>query len=458
MQYVIIALYIASLGWTAWLGWRRTHTFDDHLVAGRRMPVWLASFTIAATLIGSGVVIGVSELSYKAGVSAMLYPASLAVALALSILVAASRFRQSEAVTVPELLARHYGEDARTLVALASALKWMGPTAAQYLAVGAIIKSATGWSMDWSIALSAVVIVAYVIIGGAWAIAYTDMAQLIFVYLGLTLLFVDGYSEFGGAFTIARGLGPEYLDWTGAGVGQLTTWIGAIVALSFADQVWLQRSASARTPREAVTAGLWGAALVFPIGYLAAYAGLAAAATLPGIEPREAVPALIFSRFDPLSAALFVTAVVAAAMSSCDSWLHSSATLLVKDIYAGRINPAATGRQMERMMTLATVALGFGSVVISLLWQGGIITLVFLTLVWGSCIYIGPLLLIWYSPVKISPRAALWIVSLTLAAGTALSLHPPYGISPLLITSALGYLLTGGAYLVARGRPSVKKG
>ncbi len=450
MTYLIIAIYVMVLLGTAYLGWRKTKTLNDHFVAGRGMPVWLASFTMAATVIGSGIVLGVSELAYKVGLSAMLYPALLGVALAASVLVASYKFRESEAITVPELLGRHYGRNARSFTAVASALKWMGPTAAQYLAVGAIIQSATGLQAEYSIIVAAVIIIGYVVIGGAWAIAYTDTTQLVIVYLGLIILSVIGYMEHGGIFALAEQLGPAHQSWGGVGTMRLTTWIGAIVALLFADQVWLQRSASLKTPGDAVKAGLYGALLVFPIGLLTVFAGLAAAKTMPGIDPRTAVPALIFDQFPQAVAVLFVSAIVAASMSSTDSWLHSSATLLVNDIYVDRINPDAEERQIRKIMNIITVLLGAGAVVLALSWKGGIISLVFLTMVWGSCIYIGPLLLIWYSQTKISSTSALAIMVSTLVLGVLLSRNPPYGLSPLLISALFAYAMTFGAWLLAR--------
>ncbi len=458
MSVLILVVYLTILIGAAYLGWRQTRTLDDHLIADRKMPVWLSSFTMAASVIGSGIVLGVSELAYKVGISAMLYPAILAVALAVSVLVASYRFRQSEAVTVSELLGRSYGRNVRTLVATVSAIKWLGPTAAQYLAVGAIIKSATGLDYTYSIIIGALIIIAYVVIGGTWAIAYTDTTQLIIVYIGLVLLFSSGFPEHGGVLTLAEELGPHYQGWTEVGTFRLTTWIGALMALSFADQVWLQRSASMKTPAAAVRAGLWGSLMIFPIGFLTVYAGLVAAKTMPGLDPRIAVPSLVFKTFEPTVAALFVAAIVAASMSSVDSWLHSSATLLVKDVYVDRINPGATEMKIRRAMNVATVALGAGAVALALIWKGGIINLVFLTMVWGSCVYIGPLLVLWYSPVRISSNKALGIMIATLAMGTALSFSPPYEISPLLISAIFGYALTFGAYLLARKNGNTDNG
>jgi len=453
MAYLSVLIYLILLAWVARIGWKKTKSLDDHMLAGRAMPVWLASFTVAATLVGTGVTLGVGELAYQHGVSAMLYPVILGLALAASVLAGAGKFNESGAATVPQLLARHYGKKVRALSAVASALKWMGPTAAQYLAVGYIIHSATGLNAAASIIAGAIIIVVYVILGGAWAIAYTDSLQFGAIYIGFFILFADGAIDNGGVFDVASRLDPGYLSWTGVGAIELTAWIGSLVALSFADQAWLQRAAMVKSPRDAVVSGLIAAAMVIPIGYLTVYAGLLAALKTPGLDPKTAVPVLILTTFPAPVAALFVTAILAAAMSSVDSWLHSSATLITKDIYVEFINPAAGEKAQARVMNMITAAMGLGAVIVALLWKGAIISLVFVTWVWGSGIYIGPLLLLWYFPKRLSPNVAFFVVAASLILGTTLSFYPVFGVSPILSAAIAGYLITAGAYLLSARRP-----
>lgn len=56
---VLIGLYRKKL----------TESAEDFDVGGRRLPWWVASFSITATLAGSGVTIGVGKLGYKVGIS-----------------------------------------------------------------------------------------------------------------------------------------------------------------------------------------------------------------------------------------------------------------------------------------------------------------------------------------------------------------------------------------------------
>ncbi len=443
IQTVVFGYMLLVFG-LAYYGFKRTKTLDDHLVAGRSLPWWLASATLAATVIGTGVTIGVGEVAYKVGLSAILYPVTLAVTLFLSMRIAAARFRRSESYTISELMSQHYGPLARYIVSFSHVVMWIGPTAAQFLVAGILLNSLTGLPLTTSIVLGAFLIILYVSLGGMWAISLTDMAQLILIYIGLASLAILSIARYGNMFSIASSLGPNYTSPTGAGVMPLTAWLGALVALVFITQPWLQKCASVKTPGDAKKAGAIAALLVLPIGFLSVYAGLVARLTLPGIDPRAAIPQVIISNFNPIIAGLFFAAVIAAAMSSSDSWLHASATILLKDIILHGKKTEGEERKIGFYNIFSIWALGAVALVLSLLWKGQIIMLVLFTGMWGSPIYIGPLVAVWFAPRRLAKKAGLGIMLFLLVLGPALTTQPGYvfGVHPLLSVSVIAWILT----------------
>ena len=442
--YVMLVLYLIIIVIIGIYSARRTKSSEDFLIAGRKLPLWIAAFSIAATLIGTGVTIGVGENAYKVGLSAILYPTLLALSLGLSMWIAASRFRKSSVYTVPELLSQHYGEGVRYILAVANTVKWIGPIGAQFLVGGVILTALTGWSLPLTITLSAVIIIGYTVFGGIWAVTLTDTLQTIIIYIGLSLVAVLTVSMYGDAFTMVRDLPPIYSTWTGVGIIPITAWVGAVISLAFIDQAWLQRSAAAKSPRDARIAGIIAAVIVLPIGFLSVYAGLLARVTMPDIDPRTAVPAVILDQFAPIVAGFFLAAIIAAAMSSSDSWIHSSATLMTKDIYVRLIKPEASDRRIRLVSMLVSVLLGFGGLAMALTWTGGIIALVFYTIVWGSSVYVGPLLVAWFSPKKIKPMAGLGIMIFIMVLGLVVLVSPKFiwGVHPVFSVSLIAYLVT----------------
>jgi SSS family solute:Na+ symporter len=263
----------------------RTKSSEDYALAGRKMPAWMATLSIAATLVGSGVTVGVGELGYSVGISSILYPTILGICLFFSMWLAAARFRKSLKYTIPEMLEDYYGPSARIIVAIIGILIFIPPTAAQFLVAGMILSTLTGISQGLAISIAAVVIIAYVMIGGMWAIGYTDAFQMLFIYLGLILLAIFSIIKFGGYGTILAQLPAGHSSWSAIGPIRLTAYLGVLLMFGFISQAWIQKSAAVETPAKAKWSGLFAGLLIFPIGFLAVFAGLIARITLPEINP-----------------------------------------------------------------------------------------------------------------------------------------------------------------------------
>ena len=84
MTLAIVIVYLSVCMLFGFYGKARTKTSEDYALAGRKMPGWMASLSIAATLVGSGVTIGVGELGYSVGISGVLYPTMLGLCLFIS--------------------------------------------------------------------------------------------------------------------------------------------------------------------------------------------------------------------------------------------------------------------------------------------------------------------------------------------------------------------------------------
>ncbi|MDF2957950.1 MAG: Na+/proline symporter [Candidatus Alkanophagales archaeon MCA70_species_1] len=450
MQDIVLPIVAAYLGVCMLIGLygrKLTKSAEDFDVGGRRLPWWVASFSIAATLVGSGVTIGVGELGYKVGISGMLYPLILGVALILSMWLAAARFRRSNAITLQEVLERDYGVEARVLVAVIMILSLIPAVAA--LAAGAILSAMTGLNIGISIVIAAAIVTLYIFIGGMWAVALTDTLQMIIIYVGLALLSGLVVTEYGGFSSLLSQLPPSYSDWTAAGPVRISSYVAALLMFIYVSQPWLQRCAAVRTPEEATRAGVVAGLLIFPIGFFAVSAGLLARVLLPNTDPLLAVPQVILTVFHPAVGALFCAAIIAACMSSTDSWIHSCTTMLVRDFYQRLINPEASDRRILNISRLVTLVIGLLSLLLALAIKEEVIMLVLLFLA-PCALYIGPLFVSWFSRRRrLKRRAGFTIMLVVSILGIVLTLlmlrsTPPqiFGVHAALPTVLAAYALT----------------
>jgi len=380
MTLTIVIVYLSICMLLGLLARFRTKTSEDYALAGRKMPAWMASLSIAATLVGSGVTVGVGELGYSIGISGILYPTILGICLLVSMWVAAARFRKSEKYTIPEMLEDYYGPSARLMVAVIGMIVFIPPTAAQFLVAGLILSALTGISQSWT------------------------------------------------------AIGPV----------RLTAYLGVLLMFGFISQAWVQKSASVRTPAQAKWSGIIAGLLIFPVGFLAIFAGLVARLALPEINPQMAVPRVMLTIFPPVVGGIFLAAVIAACMSCADSWIHSSATMFVRDIYQRHINPQASDRRVFAYSEGVCLLYGALAWLLALIAQQEIIMLVLIFVAPGA-LFIGPLLAAWFSPRKLRKGIGSAIILVVALLGIALSLKRPFlwGVHPAFSTTIIAYLLTG---------------
>ena len=72
MVWIGMVVYMIGMLVIGWLSSRKVTEMSDFLVAGRRLPLWMATATLLATWFGAGSSMGVAATVYKDGVSGVL--------------------------------------------------------------------------------------------------------------------------------------------------------------------------------------------------------------------------------------------------------------------------------------------------------------------------------------------------------------------------------------------------
>jgi len=174
---------------------------------------------------------------------------------------------------------------------------------------------------------------------------------------------------------------PSPFPWTGIffGLGLVmgpAYWIG--------NQAIVQRTFGARTEFDAKASYIWGALLKNLLPLIIAVPGLIALAKFPELaQGDDALPTLVAHLMPVGFRGLFLAAFMAALMSSVDSYLNSSATLLTHDIYRRFLNPGASDERLlriGRIVTAGLIAWGIGFALYLSQLEGSGIYVIFQTL------------------------------------------------------------------------------
>jgi SSS family solute:Na+ symporter len=307
----------------------------DFIVAGRSLPLWLCTATVIATWFGGGILIGVAGAAYDGGLLGVIAdPFGATLCLVLLGLFFVRIFRRLKYFTWVELIEHRFGRTASLIASLgglASSLFWV---AGMLVAFGIVFETLTGVPKNIGIVGGSVVVVLYTMMGGMLAVALTDFLQLLIIAVGLVILLVAVLVDAGGWSPIAMQL-PENafrmlpIEHTGE---QWLNYLRAWLIFGLADvasQALIGRALSARSEQVAQRAFIYGALGYLGFAMIPVMLGISASVLLPGLADSESViPALAFEHLHPVAVAIFVGAILAAIMSSCDSSLLASSSIL----------------------------------------------------------------------------------------------------------------------------------
>jgi high affinity choline transporter 7 len=385
----IIGLYAIFLvvGW--WAARKvKEGSVADMLVAGRMMPLWLATLTMTATWVDGGYLLGTAEGVYRNSIpSGLQGGVCFGLSLILGGICFARRMRELEFTTLIDPFEVRFGKRWAAVLflpAIAGELFW---SAELLVAIGSTFGAVLGMKLVTAIILSALVVVLYTMIGGMWSVAYTDALQLGLVVVGLLAALPFALNAVGGleaawtGYLAARpergGLMPPLTVnqyWT---LPTLVSWWDVSAMLICGGVPWncyFQRVLACQTPRRAQWHSLLAGALTIALTIPPLLFGIAAfrypwsealRAQLDA-QPSMALPLLLVQVAPPIILFLGIGAIIGAVTSSFSSSILSAAAMISWNGIRRLLLPDLTAKQLKRLIQIVIVLLGAVAVVFAL--------------------------------------------------------------------------------------------
>ena len=363
----IIAYVLGQLAVGVWVS-RRIRTEDDYLVAGRSLGPVLVAFTVFATWFGAETCIGAAGAVYAEGLrGGSSDPFGYGICVILTGIVFAAPLWRLRLTTLADLFRIRFApgvERLAVVLLVPTSLLW---AAAQVRAFGQVLASASGLEVEITITIAALVVIAYTVVGGLLADAWTDLIQGTALVIGLAALFVTVLGTEG--LSPIAALGPESLDPLGSEPRSLLAiaeeWAIPIVGSLVAAEL-VARMVAARSERVARNATIVAGASYLAIGLIPVLLGLVGAALMPGLEEPEQILPLLAQRYLPtLLFVIFAGALVSAILSTVDSALLVAAGLVSHNLIVP-LRGRATEREKVRIARCAVIAFGILAYVMAL--------------------------------------------------------------------------------------------
>ena len=375
---IIVWTAVAYLALVVGIGiWalRRTRSARDFFIAGQSIGLLVTGLATMSAAFSGFVFIGGPGLVYRMGVASLFICVPVSFTAGLLCWVVAKRLRllaESRPVyTVPDaLLARYRSRGVSGLAAVAVLLGTVAYLGAQLQALGVVIEAVFGtrellgeWSLPVAVGIGLVVIVAYAVAGGMMAGVYTDLLQGLLMVGAAGGVFYYALRSGGGLEAIARDVaaspefGPAFLDplgnvsiFTAVGFFFLFS-VGVLGQPHMLHKFYMLRRVAQLKWLPAVVGGGQAVCVLIWLGVGLAVPALVATGRLAALEaPDHASPIFLLEFVPELLAGLVFAGILAAIMSTADSFVNVAAAALVRDL------PRALDRRVPDQLLWGRVA------------------------------------------------------------------------------------------------------
>lgn len=376
---------------------RSNKNSEEFFLGGRSLGPWVAAFSAEASDMSGWLLMGLPGVAYWCGLADAFWTAfGLAVGTYLNWLIVAKRLRgysvvASNSITLPDFFSNRFREEKKVLMMISSVFILVFFTvyaSSCFVTCGKLFSTLFGTKYIYMMIAGAVFVLIYTFLGGFLAESASDFMQAIVMIIALCTVLICGVSAAGGLGAVlenARSI-PGYLEFFGIaspevvdGVQQINGTqpvFGAAASYGFltilSTMAWglgyfgmpqvllrfmaIQKPAELKKSRR--IALVW-VAISLTAGVFIGIVGRALYPTaLQTASDAENVFIVLGTNLlPPLLAGIIMAGILAATISSSDSYLLIAASALSKNIYQGIAKKDATDKQVMNMSKLTLAAI-----------------------------------------------------------------------------------------------------
>ncbi|XP_037615836.1 high affinity choline transporter 1-like [Sebastes umbrosus] len=347
------------------------------MVGGRNLNIWVGIFTMTATWVGGGYILGIAEVVYDPtkGLVWAIGTIGMAMSLIIGALFFVTTVRAKKYVTFMDPFQEKYGNAVAAVLFIPSLISDIVWIACILGSLGGTVSVVMDISSSLAVVISASVAVLYTLMGGLYSVAYTDVIQLSFMLIGLWLCVPFILTSPSSAnITVAAVTNLHQEPWIGKlELEDAERWVDDVLLVAIGGicyQAFYQRVLAAATDTQAKITCYVGAVLIPILGLPSLIIGAVAASTdwnqttYGSPSPYERGEAgvilpIALQHLCPFFVSLIgVGALAAAVMSSVDSALLSAASLLGRNIFKNIIYKRASEKMILAVVKVSVLLCG----------------------------------------------------------------------------------------------------
>lgn len=390
ITFVLIGLYfVVLIGIGSWAS-KKIHNTEDYILAGRSLGFWVFTILIICSVCSGMTLLGVSGFGYSSGWPGIWEQIFVPLAASFCIIVFGVKLhaigKERGYMTVQDYLADRFESPRalRGLSAVSGIIVSLVYLVGQYTAISIVLVWLFGIPHWEALVISGVIITAYTVVGGLYAVSWTTLIQGGILILGVFLMAPFVIASAGGLShinTVIAGVDPNFVEpWFPSpayapyafATPEFLVSFGILlmVGLACAPHV-INNVLAAKEARYFKWAPLVAFGIYAIVMFLVKFTGFAVRslveegtlvlpdtvnaqdfAFISGVE--YAMPNVAFW-------ALFAVIVLAAVMSTTDRLMLTVGTMFAWDIYKNILRPSAPDNEVLLVSKVAVVVAAGGT-------------------------------------------------------------------------------------------------
>ncbi|MDA0182488.1 sodium:solute symporter family protein [Solirubrobacter phytolaccae] len=395
VDYLIVASYFVVVLGVGFAAKRYIKSSLDYFLSGRSLPAWITGLAFISANLGATEVLGMAANGAQYGIATVNYywigaiPAMVFLGLVMMPFYYGSKVR-----SVPEYLLLRFNKQSHVFNSITFAIATILIAGVNLFALALVLKLLLGWPIIVGIIVAAVIVAAYITLGGLSSAIYNEVLQFFVILAALIPITVIGMHAVGGWDGLkekvrAGDLGEAGLHaLEGTNPGDVTnpigaTWIGIVFGLGFvlAFGYWttnfaeVQRALSAKDLSAAQRTPLIGAIPKLFLPFVMILPGIIAVVVIeglgsgdPNMEYNNAIPLLMNQYLPNGMLGIALTGLMASFMAGVAANVSAFNTVVTTDLVEPYLKPNMPDEwyiNFGRVATIGGIVISIGTALIA---------------------------------------------------------------------------------------------
>ena len=451
VDYAIVVTYFAVVLGVGFAARRYIRTSLDYFLSGRALPAWITGLAFISANLGAIEVLGMAANGAQYGVATVNYywigaiPAMVFLGLVMMPFYYGSKVR-----SVPEYLLKRFNPAAHQFNSWTFAIATILIAGVNLYALALVLEFLLGWPILVGIVVAALIVAAYISLGGLSSAIYNEVLQFFVILAALIPIAIVGLHDVGGWNGLQDKLRESSIGEAGlhalqgTGVGDVTnpigiSWIGIVFGLGFvlAFGYWttnfaeVQRALSARDLEAAQRTPLIGAIPKLFLPFAMILPGMIALVVIPRLgttdelQYNNAIPLLMNEYLPNGMLGVAITGLMASFMAGVAANVSAFNTVVTTDLVEPYFKPGQEDSwyvTFGRFATLGGIAISVATALIASTYDNLMNYLQALFSIFNAPLFATFIIGMFWK--RMTPAAGLWgLIAGTVAAAATFVLY-----------------------------------